>query len=67
MTAVKTYRPFLDISQAAQYLQDMGFDSCTAQTIKYLAYEKGLLPRPKVVGRRAYWSRADLDKFVANL
>jgi len=67
MTAVKTSRPFLNIKQAAEYLQDMGFDSCTVDTIRYLAYEKGLLPRPKVVGRRAYWKRADLDQFVANL
>jgi hypothetical protein len=67
MTAVKAYRDFLDINQAAQYLQDKGFSSCSAQTIKYLAYEKALLDRPKIVGRRAYWSRESLDRFVANL
>jgi hypothetical protein len=67
MTAVNTYREFLDINQAAQYLQDKGFASCTIQTIRYLAYEKGLLARPKIVGRRAYWSRAHLDQFVTNL
>ncbi|WP_123023577.1 MerR family transcriptional regulator [Mycolicibacterium stellerae] len=67
MTAVKAIRPFLNIKQAAEYLQEMGFDSCTTDTIRYLAYEKGLLPRPKIVGGRAYWSRADLDQFVADL
>lgn len=67
MTAVKANRPFLNINQAAEYLQELGFESCTTDTIRYLAYEKGLLPRPKIVGRRAYWSRVDLDQFVANL
>lgn len=67
MTAVKNYRQFLDINEAAQYLQDKGFVSCTAETIKYLAYEKGQLDRPKIVGRRAYWSREALDKFVEEL
>ncbi|MFT9663239.1 DNA-binding protein [Mycobacteroides abscessus subsp. abscessus] len=67
MTAVKTYRQFLDINEAAQYLRDKGFSSCTAETIKYLAYEKEQLDRPKIVGRRAYWSREALDKFVEAL
>ncbi|BCO56982.1 hypothetical protein MINTM008_23730 [Mycobacterium intracellulare] len=67
MTAVKTYREFLDINQAAQYLQDKGFTSCTVQTVRYLAYEKGLLPRPAVLGRRAYWRRSDLDKLIEKL
>jgi predicted DNA-binding transcriptional regulator AlpA len=67
MTAVKTYREFLDINQAAQYLQDKGFASCTAQTIKYLAYEADRLPRPTKMGRRAYWKRADLERFVEGL
>lgn len=67
MTAVKTYREYLDIHQAAGYLQDKGFASCTAQTIKYLAYETDKLARPKLLGRRAYWSRADLDRLVDNL
>lgn len=67
MTAVKANRPFLNINQAVEYLQSLGFESCTADTIRYLAYEKGALPRPKVVGRRAYWSRADLDRYVENL
>lgn len=67
MTAVKTYRPFLDIHQAAQYLQDLGLTSCTAQTIKYLGYETDRLPRPTVIGRKAYWKKADLDAFVESL
>lgn len=67
VTAVKTYREYLDMNQAAEYLQDKGFASCTAQTIKYLAYETDRLARPKLLGRRAYWSRADLDLLVDNL
>jgi hypothetical protein len=67
MTAVKTYREFLDIYQTAEYLQDKGFASCTDQTIKYLAYETKKLPRPKIVGRRAYWRRSDLDAYVESL
>lgn len=67
MTAVKTYRAFLDINQAAQYLRDVGLTSCTAQTIKYLGYETDRLPRPTVLGRRAYWKKSDLDAFVESL
>lgn len=67
MTAVKVYLDFLDVNQAAQYLRDKGFSSCTAETIKYLAYEKAQLERPKIVGRRAYWSRDALDRFVEEL
>jgi hypothetical protein len=67
MTAVQTYRDFLDINQAAQYLQDNGFASCSRETIKYLAYETDKLPRPTIVGRRAYWKLADLERFVESL
>lgn len=67
MTAVKIYREFLDVLQAAEYLQARGFGSCTVQTIKYLAYETDKLTRPKLLGRRAYWSRADLDLLVDKL
>ncbi|RIT57907.1 DNA-binding protein [Mycobacteroides abscessus] len=67
MTAVKVYLDFLDVNQAAEYLRDKGFVSCTAETIKYLAYEKGQLERPKIVGRRAYWSCEALDRFVEEL
>jgi hypothetical protein len=67
MTTVQTYRDFLDINQAAQYLQDRGFASCSRETIKYLAYETDRLPRPTKVARRAYWKRVDLDAFVESL
>lgn len=67
MTAVKMYREFLDVSQAAQYLQDKGFASCTTQTIKYFAYETDKLPRPTVVGRKAHWNKRDLDLLVEKL
>lgn len=67
MTAVKTYRDFLDINQAAQFFQDKGLSSCTAETIKYLAYEKATLPRPTIVGRRAFWRLADLQSFIEAL
>lgn len=55
------------MNQAAQYLQNLGLVSCTAQTIKYLAYETDRLPRPAILGRRAYWRRSDLDRFVESL
>lgn len=67
MTAVKTYREFLDINQAAQFFQDKGLSSCSAETIKYLAYEKGALPRPTIIGRRAFWKLADLVRFIEAL
>jgi hypothetical protein len=67
VTAIKTYREFLDINQAVEYLQDKGFASCSIHTIRHLAYEKRVLPRPTIIGRRAYWKRADLERFVADL
>ena len=68
MSAVKAvYREFLDIEQSAQFLQEKGFHSCTAQTIKYLVYEKGLLPRPTVMGRKSYWRKRDLERLVDSL
>ena len=67
MTAVKMYREFLDLNQAAQYLQDKGFESCSPETIKYHAYETALLPLPVVLARRAYWSKKDLDEFIQKL
>jgi len=67
MSAVKTYRDFLDINQAAQFLQEKGLASCSPETIKYHAYETGLLPLPIVLARRSYWSKKDLDLFVLKL
>ena len=67
MTAVKTYREFLDIDQAAQFLQEKGLASCSQETIKYLSYETEKVPRPTIVGRRAYWKLVDLERFVENL
>lgn len=67
MSAVKTYREFLDINQAAQFLQEKGLASCSRETIKYLAYETDKLPRPTIVGRPAYWKLVDLERFVESL
>jgi hypothetical protein len=60
-------KPFLDLDEAAIYLQSLGFAAANRDTVKYHAYETGRLPRPKRVGRRGYWARTDLDAFVANL
>lgn len=60
-------KPWLNQEQAAKYLQDMGFDGVTPDTIRYHANETRKLPRPKRVGRLNYWRTADLDKLVESL
>jgi len=52
---------------AIEYMQAKGFDLFTYETLRHYAYETDLLPRPKVVGRHAYWRLSDLEKLVESL
>jgi hypothetical protein len=60
-------KEYLNIQEAAKYLQDKGFASATPESVKYYAYYTDKLPRPKVLARRSYWRRGDLDRFIENL
>jgi len=60
----KPLKAYLDIDEAVQYLRDLGFVTVTVETIKRCSYRTEQLPRPKVVGRRAYWARTDLDALI---
>jgi hypothetical protein len=64
MTRTSTFAPYLDMHEAARYLNTLGFAAATAETVKYHAYETGKLSRPKILGGRAYWSRESLDALV---
>lgn len=61
------FKHYLDGREAVSYLHALGFTSATIETVKYHAYYTGKLPKPKIVGRRAHWSRTDLDHLVESL
>lgn len=67
MTRIASFAQYLDVADATRYLNSLGFTSATAESIKYHAYCTGRLPRPKVLGRKAYWSRESLDALVEAL
>lgn len=67
MTRIASFAQYLDVTDAARYLNSLGFIAATVETVKYHAYYTGKLPRPKVVGRKAYWSRESLDALVEAL
>jgi hypothetical protein len=64
MTRTTAFAQYLDMHEAARYLNSLGFVAATAETVKYHSYDTGKLSRPKVLGRRAYWSRESLDALV---
>jgi hypothetical protein len=53
--------------QAVEYMQNKGLDLFTYETLRHYSYETDLLPRPKVVGRHAYWRVADLERLLEQL
>lgn len=67
MTRTASFARYLDAHDAARYLNSLGFTTATAETVKYHAYETGKLPRPKVMARKAHWSRESLDALVEAL
>lgn len=67
MTRIASFAQYLDVADAARYLNSLGFTAASAETVKYHAYYTGKLPRPKIVGRKAYWSRESLDALVEAL
>lgn len=58
---------WLSAEKAVQHVQRKGIETFTRETLKHYAYRTDLLPKPKVVGRHAYWRVADLDRFVEQL
>ena len=67
MTRTVTFPQYLDLKEATRYLNSLGFAAATVETVKYHAYCTGKLTRPKIVGRKAYWSRQALDALVEAL
>lgn len=58
---------WLSAEMAVQHVQRKGIETFSRETLKHYAYRTDLLPKPKVVGRHAYWRVADLDRFVEQL
>ncbi|WP_081287091.1 DNA-binding protein [Mycobacterium asiaticum] len=54
MTRTASFPKYLDLQEATRYLNSLGFAAATVETVKYHAYYTGKLPRPKIVGRKAY-------------
>lgn len=67
MTRIASFNAWLDLQDATRYLQSLGFTAATVETIKYHAYYTGKLPKPKIVGRKGYWSRQQLDALIEAL
>lgn len=67
MTRTASFPKYLDLQEATRYLNSLGFVAATVETVKYHAYYTGKLPRPKIVGRKAYWSREALDALIEAL
>ncbi|BDB41547.1 MULTISPECIES: DNA-binding protein [Mycobacterium] len=67
MTRTASFPKFLNLQEAARYLNSLGFAAATVETVKYHAYYTGKLSRPKIVGRKAYWSREALDALIEAL
>ncbi|OBF88990.1 hypothetical protein A5791_17285 [Mycobacterium sp. 852002-51163_SCH5372311] len=67
MTRTASFAQYLDLQEAVRYLNSLGFTAATVETVKYHAYYTGKLPRPKILGRKAHWSREALDALVEAL
>lgn len=67
MTRTASFPRYLNLQEAARYLNSLGFTAATVETVKYHAYYTGKLSRPKIVGRKAYWSREALDALIEAL
>lgn len=51
--------------KAVLYVQGQGFDRFNEASLRHYAYRTDLLPKPKKVGRYAYYRLSDLDKMIA--
>jgi len=67
MPAIAERAEWVRKDKAVEYVQIKGIDTFAIETLKHYAYRTDLLPKPKVVGRHAYWKISDLDKFVESL
>lgn len=55
---------YVDKTEAAAILQQLGFGKATESTISYHCYRTRKLAEPKIVNRRAYWAIDDIYKLV---
>lgn len=51
--------------RAVEYCHSRGLEKVTANTIVRAAYCSRKLKRPRLIGGTAYWTRADLDRWIA--
>lgn len=53
--------------KAVLYVQSQGFELFNEATLRHYAYRTELLPKPKKVGKYAYYRLSDLDKMIEAL
>jgi hypothetical protein len=53
--------------KAVEHMQGKGLEEFTEETLKHYAYRTDLLPRPKVIGKHAYYRLSDLDALIEKL
>ena len=51
--------------RAVEYCHSRGLEKVTANTIVRAAYYSRKLTRPRIIGGTAYWSKSELDKWIA--
>jgi hypothetical protein len=51
--------------RAVEYCRSGGLEKVTGNTIIRAAYYSRKLARPRVIGNCAYWTKSDLDKWIA--
>lgn len=52
---------------AAEYCHSRGLERVTPNSIVRAAYLSKKLARPRVIGHCAYWTKTDLDRWIAGL
>ncbi|BCI86065.1 hypothetical protein NIIDMKKI_12710 [Mycobacterium kansasii] len=53
--------------KAVLYVQARGFELFNEATLRHYAYRTNLLPKPKKVGKYAYYRLSDVDRLIEAL
>jgi hypothetical protein len=62
----QTEQTYLSKSKAAEYARSLGAENVRESTIHNAAYRLRSLARPKIIGGVAYWTRQDIQDWLAN-
>lgn len=53
--------------KAVLYMHGQGFEMFNEASLRHYAYRTDLMPKPKRVGKYAYYRLSDLDKLIERL